>query len=257
MMEEILQVLPMAAGSSEGEIGGRAPWWGWMSRGLGESLGCRTTGGQCPRLLSPMLRGRGCCCPTATSLGSAGETGDRTGTWQGHVLPAHGCSRGSSPGTAPSPASHPPAGAHAGCSMPVARASLGAAPGRGSHSQSHQVLKRHNKRTETEGKCHQHTVKMGGTSRREVMEGGGTAQHAARSLSGVHEPLACVQGHSQQVLWMLHPPAKPTRSLPAAHRDHERVPGSGEDLRTLVPTVVTSQLGQEELRLDLRDGCHL
>lgn len=38
------------------------------------------------------------------------------------------------------------------------------------------------------------------------MEGGGTAQHAARCLSGVHEPLACVQGHSQQVLWMLHSP---------------------------------------------------
>ncbi|XP_039941793.1 ubiquitin-conjugating enzyme E2 T isoform X2 [Hirundo rustica] len=40
-------------------------------------------------------------------------------------------------------------------------------------------------------------------------------------------------------------------NLPAAHRDHEGVPGCGEDLSTLVPTVVPLQLRQEVLRLDL------
>lgn len=45
------------------------------------------------------------------------------------------------------------------------------------------------------------------------------------------------------------------RSLPAAHRDHESVPGCGEDLSTLVPTIVPLQLRQEVLRLDLWNWC--
>lgn len=91
-----------------------------------------------------------------------------------HVaLPAHGCSQGFSPGTAPSPAARLPAAAHPGRSTPAARASLGAAPGSGSHSRSLQALKRHNRRTEMEGKPHQHAVKMlGGATEEE-----GMAQH--------------------------------------------------------------------------------
>lgn len=48
-----------------------------------------------------------------------------------------------------------------------------------------------------------------------------------------------------------HPPQPPG----AAHRDHEGVPGGGEDLGALVPAVAPTQLGQESLRLDLRDRC--
>lgn len=78
------------------------------------------------------------------------------------ALPAHGCSQGSFPGTAPSSAALLPAGAHPGHSTPAARASQGAAPGSGSRSQNLQVLKRHNRRTEMEGKHRQRTAEMKG-----------------------------------------------------------------------------------------------
>lgn len=210
--------------------------------------------GQCPGLLSPQLRGRGCCCPAATSLGSAGEAGGRTGTRQSRVLPARGCSRGSSPGTAPSPAARPPAGARPGRSTPAARASPGAAPGSGSHSQSLRVLKRHNTRTEMEGKRHQHAVQMEGNVAWGD-DGGRGNSPACSSVSvwGLRAPCLHVESPSAGPVGA----PQPTRSLPAAHHDHEGVPGGGEDLGTLIPAVVPPQLGQKELRLDLRDRCRL
>lgn len=179
--------------------------------------------------------GRGCCSPTATGQGQ------RTGTRQGRVLPARGCSRGSSPGTAPSPAARPPAAAPPGRSTPVARASLGAAPGSGSHSQSLRVLKHHNMRTGREGKCHQHAVKKGG---KEPSMAFGVCLGSTSPSPAFGVTLGRSCGCSP-------------RSVPAAHRDHEGVPGGGEDLGTLVPVVVPLQLGQELLRLDLWDRCHL
>lgn len=112
-----------------------APRWGSLSWRSGESPLRRTAAQQCPRLQA------------------AGAL---------VVLPARGCSQGSFPGTAPSSAARLPAGAHPGHSTPAARASQGAAPGSGSRSQNLQALKRHNRRTETEGKHHQQTVKMQG-----------------------------------------------------------------------------------------------
>lgn len=48
---------------------------------------------------------------------------------------------------------------------------------------------------------------------------------------------------------------RPPQPPGAAHRDHEGVPGGGEDLGALVPAVAPAQLGQEPLWLDLQDRC--
>lgn len=151
------------------------------------------------------------------------EAGDRAGTRRDHVPPARGCSRGCAPGTAPSRAARPPAAARPWRSTPAATASPGAAPGNGSHSQSLQGLKHHNTRTGTEGKLHQRDVKIGRMSLGEVMEGGGTAWHGAPCLSGVHEPLACVRGHPQQVLWVPHTPCTPQQLLTVTMRVFQAV----------------------------------
>lgn len=141
-------MFPSATQSPEGD---------WAAEGYGGSpVGqdkLRTLGAtglwkhsrKCPRLLSLVL--------CSMSLGK-GKAGTGTQTQQSSAVPARGCSQGFYPGTAPSPGALPPAEAHPGHSMPVATASLGAAPGSGSHSQSLQVLKHHNRRTGTEGKHH-------------------------------------------------------------------------------------------------------
>lgn len=49
-------------------------------------------------------------------------------------------------------------------------------------------------------------------------------------------------------------PLQGAQPLLAAHRDHESVPGPGEDLSSLIPLVAAPQLSQEHLWLHLQSG---